>query len=317
MPSAYHDSAVLWKNLLRAGLEDDAWPWDWTTLGVLPVAVPPAAATGRARRRSRGTLRARVVAKAPGVWVGEGLVAATNALADELWPGENRGDWVAAKAPTGARIKPGQVVAAWQGPARGVLALERPFLNLASYAGGIATQTRELVDLVTRACPHRTPRVTSTRKTLPAYRDLAVLGVQAGGGYAHRVSLSGGVLLKENHIAFAGSIARAIAGARGVAPHGLKIEVEVRSLRELGQALAAGADAVLLDNFDPSAVGQALVAIARARESGGARPVVEVSGGLNRGNIAHYALEGVDVLSVGSLTHSVTALDLSLLVDGT
>jgi nicotinate-nucleotide pyrophosphorylase (carboxylating) len=211
----------------------------------------------------------------------------------------------------GEELKPGETVMTLRGPARVLLALERPMLNLASYVSGIATRTEGLVWLVKKACPKRTPRVTSTRKTLPGYRDLATYGVLAGGGHAHRLSLSGGVLIKENHIAAAGGIARAIEGAREVAPHGLKIECEVRNLGELSRALTAGADGVLLDNFKVKEVKDALKLIAGRPKA----PVIEVSGGLNEDNIASYAIPGVDVLSVGSLTHSVTAVDLSLLVE--
>ena len=211
----------------------------------------------------------------------------------------------------GEAFKPGQPVMALKGTARVLLDLERPMLNLASYVSGIATRTDGLVRRVKKACPKRTPRVTTTRKTLPGYRDLAIYGVLAGGGHAHRMSLSGGVLIKENHIAAAGSIAKAIEGARKVAPHGLKIECEVRNLAELTQALEARADGVLLDNFKVKGVRDALKLIAKQATA----PVLEVSGGLDKENIGSYAIAGVDVLSVGSLTHSVTAVDLSLLVE--
>jgi nicotinate-nucleotide pyrophosphorylase (carboxylating) len=189
------------------------------------------------------------------------------------------------------------------------LALERPFLNLVAYASGVASATRQLVDVVARVS---SARVTSTRKILPYYRDLAIYGVLCGGGVAHRVSLSGGVLLKENHIAAAGGIARAIKGVQAISPHGLKIEIEVRNLDELKQALKAGAEVVMLDNFEPEKV---RAAVKQVRESKRA-VVIEVSGGLTAANIAEYALPGVDVLSCGGLTHSVRALDLSLLVFG-
>ena len=153
--------------------------------------------------------------------------------------------------------------------------------------------------------------MTMTRKTLPGYRDLSILGLQVGGGYAHRVSLSGGVLIKENHIVIAGSIQKAVDGARSIAPHGLKIEVEVRSVKELQQALKARVDCVLLDNFQPSQVQTALEIMSKHEYC----PLIEVSGGLTEANIVEYAIEGVDVLSVGSLTHSVKSLDLSLLIN--
>jgi nicotinate-nucleotide pyrophosphorylase (carboxylating) len=122
------------------------------------------------------------------------------------------------------------------------------------------------------------------------------------------VSLAGGVLIKENHIAAAGGISRAIKGAKQVAPHGLKIETEVRSLKELAEALDAGVDGVLLDNFSP-------IDVKRAVQKISGRIFIEVSGGLDAKNIGDYAIPGVDVLSSGSLTHSVTATDLSLLIN--
>lgn len=282
----------MWRELLRKGLEDDDWAWDWTSLGTIQ---------GGTRK-----VRAKIVSKSEGVWAADGLIDAVISLSRELEAPVS----INSKVKDGQRLKTGQTLMEWNGPTRELLALERPFLNLASYAGGIATRTRGLVDIVNRACGKRPPRVTSTRKTLPAYRDIAVLSVIAGGGYSHRLSLGGGVLIKENHIAAAGDIKAAVEGVRSVAPHGLRIEVEVTSIKELEQALRSQVDGVLLDNFTPSEVRSALEKCRSVQRP----PIVEVSGGLNEENIAEYALEGVDVLSVGSLTHSVKAIDLSLLV---
>jgi nicotinate-nucleotide pyrophosphorylase (carboxylating) len=280
-----------WERALRTGLEDDGG-LDWTTLGTLSRPDRP--------------VRARVVAKSPGVWAADGLIAAMTRLAPEIR--------AVARVADGAVLRPGLLVCEWRGPADRILALERPFLNLAAFVGGIAHRTAGLVSRVRKACPTETPRVTATRKTLPGYRDLAICGVLAGGGHSHRVSLAGGVLIKENHIAAAGGILRAVEGVRRLAPHSLRLEIEVRDERELKQALLAGVDVVLLDNFTPADVQSALPLIA---ELGGSRaPLVEISGGLNEGNIADYAIPGVHLLSVGSLTHSVTAIDLSLLVEG-
>jgi nicotinate-nucleotide pyrophosphorylase (carboxylating) len=273
---------------LRRGLEEDGWEWDWTTLGTL--------------RAPDQKVRAKIVAKSQGVWAGAALVEALMRVEPKIR--------AKALVANGAKLKPGVTVVEWSGPARQVLALERPFLNLASYVGGIATKTAGLVERIHAACPVKPPRLTATRKTLPGYRDLAIYGVIAGGGYSHRVSLSGGVLIKENHIAAAGSVARAIEGARAVAPHGLLIEVEVRNRRELQQAIDAEAGAVLLDNFSPDEIRAALNVI----ESSLHRPLVEVSGGISEDNVDQYAIEGVNILSSGSLTHSVKAIDLSLLV---
>jgi nicotinate-nucleotide pyrophosphorylase (carboxylating) len=250
-------------------------------------------------------VRACIVAKSSGVWVGQALASAVARVSGI--------SLITEILPDGSVVGPGAIVAKWEGPVHWVLALERPALNLAAFASGIATQTSRLVEIVRSAGLKNPPRVTSTRKTLPGYRDLSIAGVIAGGGHPHRVSLSGGVLIKENHIAAAGGIAGAVRGARAVAPHGLRVEVEVRNLVELQQALDAGADAVLLDNFTPPLVGDALRAIALHANS---RVTVEVSGGISEANILGYVQEGVHVISVGSLTHTVKPLDLSLLVEG-
>jgi nicotinate-nucleotide pyrophosphorylase (carboxylating) len=287
----YHEFSAIWKRLLEQGLADDAWVWDWTSIATAP----------------RKPYAASVVAKADGVWAAEGLVAAANLVARDHG---FVGTLARSALKDGARVRRGQVVARFKALARLVLALERPFLNLAAYASGISTKTFGLVKKVRKACPKQPPRVTSTRKILPAYRDVAILAVMAGGGVSHRVSLSGGVLIKENHIAAAGGIAKAVEGARRVAPHGLKIETEVRNLDELAQALAARADGVLLDNFTPTQVKSAIKLCQKETRD----IVIEASGGLDEHNIAKYALPGVHVLSVGSLTHSVKITDLSLLI---
>ena len=290
------DLVVTWKKWLKAGLEDDSWQWDWTAQGSLPDPVR--------------IIQAKVVAKAQGIWAAEGAIRAIELLSTEL------GHRISAETTlkNGDSVTPGQIMTTWEGPAHLLLALERPFLNLASYVSGIATTTRQMVVEIDKAwkgpAGSRPPRLVSTRKTLPGYRDLAVSGVIAGGGFSHRVSLSGGVLIKENHVAAAGGIARAIQGVRAIAPHGLLIETEVRDLGELNQALDADAHGVLLDNFTPAQVRAALDVILKRAP----KVVVEVSGGIDLANVSSYALSGVHVISSGSLTHSVKALDLSLLV---
>jgi nicotinate-nucleotide pyrophosphorylase (carboxylating) len=284
---------LAWKQLMSTGLSEDGWTWDWTTLGTL------------GNEGSEKIVRAKIVAKANGVWASLGLIAATNSLAERILVNTSLKD--------GQEFKSGETLVHWEGPARIVLAYERPFLNLASYASGIATSTRKLVLAAKSACPDRSPRVTATRKILPAYRDIAIAAVIAGGGHSHRVNLSGGVLIKENHVAAAGGIAAAIRGARSIAPHGLKIETEVRNEKELREALEAKVDGVLLDNFTPEQIRSALLILA----SSSPRPVVEVSGGINDSNIREFAIEGVDVISVGSLTHTVRATDLSMLMENT
>ena len=232
----YHTHPDIWKDHLCAALKEDGWPWDWTSLGILT-------AEAGTKKNNGFEIQAKVIAKSEGVWAAEGLVSSLSQIAKIRL--ENQ-------VPDGGRFKPGDVLVKIKGPTLEVLAWERPFLNLAAYASGIATATARLVSEVKKACPRNTPRVCLTRKTLPGYRDIAIHAVRLGGGFPHRVTLAGGVLIKENHIAAAGGIRKAIEGARAAAPHGLKIEIEVRSLSELKEAVSAGAEGVLLDNFSPA-----------------------------------------------------------------
>ena len=291
---------MFWKELLLQGLKEDQWQWDWSTKGSV--------------KASRGSVAAEVIAKSEGIWAAEGLVKAAAALSQDF-------DFfleINSKIKDGERFSPGQKLLVWNGNAQVILGFERAFLNLSSYTSGIATHTRTLVDLVEKAwgktelknSQRKIPRVTATRKTLPQYRDLAVYAVQVGGGFSHRLSLSSGILIKENHIKAAGGIKNAVLGVREISPHGLKIEVEVRNQDELREGLALQVDALLLDNFSVQEVKDALRIITK-----NGNPVcVEVSGGLNEKNISEYVLEGVQILSVGSLTHSVRSADFSLLV---
>ncbi len=285
------------KHILQ-GLSDDGFSMDWTSLGTLV-----------GRKNTSETVRAEIIAKSNGVFFGSELARAAEAVSQEIgYPIE-----VKSKKSDGEVLKRGDIAWVWSGPTRSILVLERPFLNLASYLGGISTRTRGLVDLVEREAKKKkiaAPRVTSTRKTLPHYRDLAVTAVMAGGGSAHRVSLSGGTLIKENHIRAAGGIRQAIEGVRSVAPHLLKIEIEVTNLDELREALDCYAEVIMLDNFSPANVKKATRLIAES----GKCPLIEVSGGIREDTIRDYVLPGVNIISIGGLTHSVQALDLSLLL---
>lgn len=289
------------KDLLLRGLEDDGYSLDWTSLGI---------ANGSKKKKPRKTLRADITAKADGIFFGEVLGRVAEAVSEEIGLGFE----VEVLHVEGTRIKAGAKIFEWRGSPQGILALERPFLNLASYFGGIATRTRALTDRIEAEWRKKkisgpVPRVTATRKILPHYRDGAIAAVIAGGGYPHRVSLSGGVLIKENHIAAAGSIREAITAVRSVAPHLLKIEIEVRDISELKEALAGEAEVIMLDNFTPSEVLKAI----RVVEETDVSPIIECSGGISEETIGSYAISGVHILSVGGLTHSVKALDLSLI----
>lgn len=288
------------KDLLLRGLDDDGYALDWTSLGIEAAHKP----------KAEKALRAEIIAKADGIFFGETLGRVAEAVSNEI------GLPFAVKTlhQDGDRIESGKKVFEFSGSALGILAIERPFLNLASYFGGIATRTRGLVDQVETEWKQKkhagpAPRVTSTRKILPHYRDGAISSVIAGGGFPHRVNLSGGVLIKENHIAAAGGVRSAITGVRGVAPHGLKIEIEVRNLTELKEALVAKAEVIMLDNFTHVDVTKAI----RLIEETNLSPMIECSGGISEETIASFALPGVHILSVGGLTHTVKAFDLSLL----
>jgi len=210
--------------------------------------------------------------------------------------------------PDGARVAADTVLWTVRGLARSILGAERVALNFAQRMTGIATLAARYVGALP---PGSSTRITDTRKTTPGLRALEREAVRTGGAHNHRDSLGSAVLIKDNHIVAAGGIAAAVAMARACAPHTSRIEVEVTTLAELDQALDAGADVVLLDNMDTPTVREA-VARARARAAGRAAPTLEASGGITLARVAELALAGVDVISVGALTHSAPAGDISL-----
>jgi nicotinate-nucleotide pyrophosphorylase (carboxylating) len=201
----------------------------------------------------------------------------------------------------GDALAAGDVALSVRAPVRGLLTAERTALNLVCHLSGIATATRAWVDAVAGTGA----RIRDTRKTLPGLRLLEKYAVRCGGGVNHRLGLGDAVLIKDNHVAAAGSVGAALAAARLHAPD-LPCEVEVDTLDQLDEALALGAELILLDNFDIAATAEAV----RRR---GSRPTgLESSGGLQLDVARTYAETGVDYLSVGALTHSVIALDLGL-----
>ena len=202
----------------------------------------------------------------------------------------------------GVLAKKGDVIWTVRGSARSLLMAERTALNFVQRMTGIATTTRAYVNAVPSGC---TTRITDTRKTTPGLRVLERYAVRAGGGKNHRDNLGSAVLIKDNHIVASGSIGAAISRAREYAPHTSKIECEVDSLAQLGEALAAGADIVLLDNMSTEDVAKA-VKIAKGKA------ITEASGGITLARIAELATVGVDAISVGALTHSVTSADIGL-----
>jgi nicotinate-nucleotide pyrophosphorylase (carboxylating) len=211
----------------------------------------------------------------------------------------------------GVRLRPGQSVAVIRHNARVILSCERVILNFLQRMSGIATFTRKFVEAVsgTRA------RILDTRKTAPGLRVVDKYAVRCGGGQNHRLDLSDGVIIKNNHIALAGGISQALEHAhrnrRGLQP----IEIEVRNLNELEQALASGAEAILLDNMSPEDVKRAVERCSQhPLNQSGARLPIECSGGIRLENVRAYAETGVDFISVGLLTHSTHAVDMSMRV---
>jgi nicotinate-nucleotide pyrophosphorylase (carboxylating) len=206
-----------------------------------------------------------------------------------------------ARVAEGNRVKPGDELALIEGNARALLAGERTALNLLQHLSGVATLTRAFVDAAGGKA-----RICDTRKTTPGLRRLERYAVRCGGGYNHRNDLGAGVLIKENHIRCAGGVEAAVRAARKRAPHPLRVECEVTDFAELDAALAAGAEIVLLDNMDDERVAAAVVRVNR-------RAIVEVSGGITLERVSRLAAAGVDVISVGALTHSAPAADISML----
>ena len=206
----------------------------------------------------------------------------------------------------GAALTPGAVIAHIDGPARSLLAAERVALNLLCRMSGVATATHQLA----RHLDGTKTRLAATRKTTPGLRALEKYAVRVGGGLAHRYGLDDAMMLKDNHIAACGGLTEALTRARAAAGHLMKIEVEVDTLTQLDELIAAGgADVVLLDNMDPPTIARA---VSRIRSSLGHRMLVEVSGGITPERLPALAALGVDVISTGWLTHSAPVLDIGL-----
>ena len=266
----------------RALLEDLGRVGDITTDAIVP-----------ADRTARAVILARAAGRIAGV---EPALHAFRLL--------DPGCRVDVRLRDGGDAAAGAVVARVEATARAVLAAERTALNLLGHLSGIATATR---DVVARLRGLET-RVADTRKTTPGLRALEKHAVRAGGGSSHRYGLDDAVLVKDNHVTLAGGIAEAVRRVRGSVGHMVKVEVEVETLSQLDEALAAGAEAVLLDNMDLPTLREA---VRRAR----GRAVTEASGGIRPENVREVAEAGVDLVSLGWLTHSAPALDVALDVE--
>jgi nicotinate-nucleotide pyrophosphorylase (carboxylating) len=201
----------------------------------------------------------------------------------------------------GARLQPGDIIARIDGPARGILTGERVALNFLGHLSGIATATASIVD----AIAHTRARVACTRKTTPGLRSVEKYAVRCGGAANHRFGLDDAILIKDNHIAIAGGIGPALARARAHAGHLVKIEIEVDTLAQLAEVLTIGVDAVLLDNMTPDQLREAVAMV-------DGRAITEASGRIDLASAPAMAESGVDLLSVGWLTHSAKVMDIGL-----
>ncbi len=274
--SYYHDTT---SDLIQTALREDLATGDITTLSVIDKD-----------REAHG----RFIAKEDGIVCGLSLIADVyHALDEEVN--------VVYHVPEGGRIRRGDLVAEVFGRAVSLLSGERVALNLLQHLSGIATATSKAVEAV----EGYKARITDTRKTTPGMRVLEKYAVRVGGGSNHRFCLADGILIKDNHIVAAGGITAAVEAARKNAPHTLKIEVEVETRAQTEEALAAGADIIMLDNMSCPEMKECVELI-------GGRAMVEASGNMGERNLAEVAATGVDIISIGALTHSVKALDISL-----
>jgi len=276
-----------YQNLLRTFLDEDLGTGDITT-----------ETTVSATKSARGEL----LAKAPLVLAGIDLFAEVFRLLDPAAQ-------VEVCSPDGQELQPGQIPARIRASARALLTGERVALNLLQRLSGVATLTHQFV----RAVKGASAEILDTRKTTPGLRDLEKYAVRVGGGRNHRRDLGEAVLIKENHIRMAGGVSAALQAAQAAKARAAWIEIEVTNLDELRAALAYNPDVVLLDNMSPGLVRQAVLQV---RAQNPARKIrTEASGGITLGNVREFAEAGVDWISVGALTHSAPAVDLSFEIE--
>jgi nicotinate-nucleotide pyrophosphorylase (carboxylating) len=272
--------ALLIEPLVRAALlEDLGRAGDLTSDAIVP---PGATTSGFIRARKTGRL------------CGSGVAATAFRLLDPQIAFD-------VTLEDGADLRPGDTIAAIRGSARAILSAERTALNFLCRLSGIATATQRLV----RASSGHKARIIDTRKTTPGLRILEKYAVRVGGGMNHRLGLDDAVLIKDNHVAFAGGITPAVEAVRRKVGHLVKIEVEVDTIEQLIEALEAKVEVILLDNFTPDLMREA-VTIARGRA------ILEASGRVTEENVAEIAASGVDLISSGWVTHSAPALDVGL-----
>ena len=269
---------------LQAMLAEDTGQGDITTSLIVPADA---------------CAQATVVAKQTGIVAG---IEEVNIFLQSL------GLEVKASVNDGKKVRPGEVLLRISGDARTLLTAERTLLNLLSRMSGIATATRNLVEKLQKAKVKT--KVACTRKTAPGLLYFDKKAVMIGGGDTHRLHLDDMILIKDNHIALAGSVEKAVEKARKHASFSKRIEVEVTKADEVLPAVRAGADVVMLDNFSPKQIQKAMILLKREKYCG--KIMVEASGGITAENIMRYASTGVDVISLGEITQSPRALDVSL-----
>ena len=239
----------------------------------------------------------RFVAKAPGVLCGLQIALRVFEILDKDFS-------CTLHKQEGDAVEPGDLIMTFRGKTASLLKAERTALNLLQHLSGIATMTRLCVEQTAGTKAH----ITDTRKTLPGLRALQKYAVTVGGGKNHRFNLSDGVMLKDNHIDASGGITAAVEKLRTRLGHMVKIEVETRTLTEVEEAVAANADIIMLDNMDTQTMAQAVQMV-------DGRALLEASGNMTLDRIREVAQTGVDIISLGALTHSVTALDISMRID--
>jgi len=269
------------ERIVAATLAEDLGSGDLTARATVPAQTPA---------------RATIVAK-------QALRFCAGAVAARVFAAVDPDVELDLRVAEGVDVEPGAVLLTLRGDARALLAGERSALNLLGRACAVATMTARYV-----AAAGPDLRVVDTRKTMPGLRALDRYAVRMGGGHNHRNDLGSGVLIKENHIRAAGSLTAAVTAARAHAPHGVRVECEVETLAELRQAIAAGADALLLDNMDDATLREA---VAIAGPKGERRIILEASGNITLERLPRLAQIGLDVVSVGALTHSAVNVDLS------
>ncbi len=250
--------------------------------------------TSQATIPAEATATAVIAARKPGVLAGLALAESAFRLTDDAINFET-------VAADGDRLENGTVVARISGPARAILSAERVALNFLGHLSGVATATARFADLIA----HTSADIVCTRKTTPGLRTFEKYAVRCGGGSNHRFGLDDAILIKDNHIAVAGGVAQAIEAAKAFKGHLVKLEVEVDTLEQLKEALACGPDVILLDNFDPDRLREAVAITA-------GRVPLEASGGIEADTVKAIAESGVDLISSGWITHSSPVLDLGL-----